>query len=64
MLEEFVIYLGIGLMQIGYFSGYGYSAYQSMASMEFYLRALNQTEIAAAMKRSITLPSNPNCTND
>jgi hypothetical protein len=49
-------------VNIGYY--YGYYSYQSLASIEFYLRALSTAEIAQAMNQSYTLPFNPNCDVD
>ncbi len=46
-------------IQLGYFSTLGTK--NSMASFEFYLRPLSQTEISAAMERSKTFPINPTC---
>jgi len=57
-----VILLGVGQVKIGNFAGYGLQ--QNLASFEIYLRGLNQTEMVAAMKRSLTLPSNPKCAFD
>jgi hypothetical protein len=51
----FFFNLGLGRTQIGNFAN-TYAA-QSMASLEFYLRAMSQTEIVEAMKRSTTLPT-------
>ena len=49
-------HVGLGRTQIGDFAG-TYAA-QSIASLEFYLRALSQTEMIEAMQRSIiTLPT-------
>jgi hypothetical protein len=60
------MYLGLTQAFIGVAKEDGemYWMGQSLASFEFYLRALSQIEIAEAMKRSITLPFNPNCTSD
>jgi len=41
----------------------GYSTYQPIASIEFYLRPLSQTEIASAMVRSQNMALNPGCTS-
>jgi len=61
-----LVYLGLTQVFIGEGKDLGgwYGMRQSLASFEFYLRALSQIEIAEAMKRSMTLPFNPNCTSD
>jgi hypothetical protein len=41
----------------------GFSAYQPIASIEFYLRPLAQTEIASATVRSQNMALNPDCTS-
>jgi hypothetical protein len=60
--KNLIIYLGISLVMIGNYNGYAY--YQSLASFEIYLRALNQTEISSSMERSLTWASNANCNFD
>ena len=61
-----LIYLGLTRAMVGRANDDGnfYYTTQSLASLEFYLRALSQTEIAEAMQRSPTLPYNPKCTSD
>jgi hypothetical protein len=57
---KFAFISGIGQVRIGDCAGF--YLFQSMASLEMYLRALNVTEVTLAMERSLTLALNPNCT--
>jgi len=51
--------VGLNRIRIGYFIGY--INFQSIASVELYLKPFSQADVAAAMARSKTFPVNSKC---